>query len=518
MFELLLSGFATILEPGNFIYLLAGVTAGLILGAIPGLTATMAIALIIPLTYYMNPVQAFTMIMGAFNGGTFGGSISAVLIGTPGTPAAAATVADGFRLALKGQGGKAIKMALYASVTGCLFSCIVLVSVAEPIARYALNFGPPEYTVLMIFSLTIIGSASGESVIKGMIGGVLGLLFGIVGLDLFMSVPRFTFGISYLSGGIDLIVMLIGSLAFSEILIQIESVARGKTTGHLPPPAQKSDSHLLFSEYRANFKTILRSSFLGCGIGALPGLGSTLAAYVGYDMAKRNSKHPEKFGTGTLEGVAAAEAANNAVCGANLIPLLALGVPGDAVAAILIGAFMIQGLTPGPLIFREAPDVVAGLYAGLILSNLLLVAVTYMFVRVFTRIGQLKTTIIFPCVIAFCFIGVYGMGQNSVDLWVMLVFAVIGYLMVKFSYYPATMMIGFILSPLFEENFRQSLILSKNSYAIFFQSYISIFFWLITAYSLFTILRGKYRRERERVKMEELAGIAQQPDESPGNA
>ena len=518
MFELLLSGFATILEPSNFIYLLVGVTAGLILGAIPGLTATMAIALIIPLTYYMNPVQAFTMIMGAFNGGTFGGSISAVLIGTPGTPAAAATVADGFRLALKGQGGKAIKMALYASVTGCLFSCIVLISVAEPIARYALNFGPPEYTVLMVFSLTIIGSASGESIIKGMIGGVFGLLFGIVGLDLFMSVPRFTFGISYLSGGINLIVMLIGSLAFSEILIQIESVARGKTTGHLPPPSKKSDSYLLFSEYIANFKTILRSSFLGCGIGALPGLGSTLAAYVGYDMAKRNSKKPEEFGTGTLEGVAAAEAANNAVCGANLIPLLALGVPGDAVAAILIGAFMIQGLTPGPLIFREAPDVVAGLYAGLILSNLLLVVVTYAFVRVFTRIGQLKTTIIFPCVIAFCFIGVYGMGQNSVDLWVMLVFAVIGYFMAKFNYYPATMMIGFILSPLFEENFRQSLIISKHSYAIFFQSYICIFFWLITAYSLYTILRAKHRRMKEAELLEEMAEVADtQPVEKTTN-
>jgi putative tricarboxylic transport membrane protein len=496
MLEMLFSGFATILEPHNFVFLLLGVSFGIILGSIPGLTATMAIALVIPLTYYMNPVQAFTMIMGAYNGGTFGGSISAILIGTPGTPAAAATVADGFRLGLAGKGGKAIKMALYASVSGCLFSCIVLILVAAPIARYALQFGPAEYTVLMVFSLTIIGSASGDSIIKGMIGGILGLLFGTVGLDLFMSTPRFTFGINYLSGGINLIVMLIGTLAFSEILIQVESVARGKVSGHLPPPAQKSDRSLSFREYKENFRTILRSSFLGCGIGALPGLGSTLAAYIGYDMARRNSKHPEKFGTGHLEGVAAAEAANNAVCGANLIPLLSLGVPGDAVAAILIGAFMIQGLTPGPLIFREAPDVVAGLYAGLILSNLLLLAITYIFTPAFTRLGQLPTTLIFPAVIGFCFIGVYGMGQNSVDLWIMLFFAVIGYFMSKFSYYPATLMIGFILSPLFEENFRQALILSKGSYGIFFNSYICIFFWLITAYSLFAILRGRFRRKK----------------------
>ncbi len=511
MFELLFSGFVTILDPHNFIFLLVGVSSGIILGAIPGLTATMAIALIIPLTYYMSPVQAFTMIMGAYNGGTFGGSISAILIGTPGTPAAAATVADGFKLALAGKGGKAIRMALFASAAGCLFSCIVLITIAEPIARYALKFGPAEYTVLMVFSLTIIGSASGDSIIKGMIGGILGLFFGIVGLDLFLSVPRFTFGITYLSSGINLIVMLIGALAFSEILIQLESVARGKTSGHLPPPSQKSDAYLSLAELCAHIRTIFRSACIGCGIGALPGLGSTLAAYVGYDMAKRNSKHPEQYGTGILDGVAAAEAANNAVCGANLIPLLALGVPGDAVAAILIGAFMIQGLTPGPLIFREAPDVVAGLYAGLILSNLLLIVVTFMFIRGFTRIGQLKTTIIFPAVIAFCFIGVYGLGQNSVDLWIMLFFAVIGYFMAKFNYSPATMMIGFILSPLFEENFRQALILSKGGYGIFFSSYICIFFWLITVYSLFTILRARFRKNKEEKALE-------QPEERPAPA
>ncbi len=505
MFELLLSGFVTILEPHNFIFLLMGVGVGIVLGAIPGLTATMAIALIIPATYYMSPVQAFTMIMGAFNGGTFGGSISAILIGTPGTPAAAATVADGFKLALAGKAGKAIRMALFASVCGCLFSCVVLITVAEPIARYALKFGPAEYAVLMVFSLTIIGSASGDSIIKGMIGGILGLFFGIVGLDLFLSTPRFTFGVSYLSGGINLIVMLIGALAFSEILIQIESVARGKTSGHLPPPSHKSDSQLSLKEFLAHGRTIFRSACIGCGIGALPGLGSTLAAYVGYDMAKRNSKHPEQYGSGVLDGVAAAEAANNAVCGANIIPLLALGIPGDAVAAILIGAFMIQGLTPGPLIFREAPDVVAGLYAGIILSNLLMIVLTFAFLRVFTKIGQLKTTIIFPAVIAFCFIGVYGLGQNSVDLWIMLLFAVIGYFLAKFRYPPATMMIGFILSPLFEENFRQALIISKGSYGIFFSSYICIFFWLITAYSLYTILRSRYRKYKEE-KMQEEAG------------
>jgi putative tricarboxylic transport membrane protein len=237
MFELLLGGFATVLTtPSILLSLTIGVVVGTILGSIPGLTATMAIALIIPLTFYMDPVQSLSMLIGAYNGGTFGGRISAVLLGTPGTPAAAATVADGFKLGLQGKGAKAIKMALFASVSGCLFSCVMLVMVAEPIARYALKFGPAEYTVLMVFSLTIIGSASGKSMIKGFVGGLLGLLFGMVGLDSIASVTRFTFGTSSLASGIDLIVMLIGSLALSEVLVQVESVARGKVDAHLPPP------------------------------------------------------------------------------------------------------------------------------------------------------------------------------------------------------------------------------------------------------------------------------------------
>lgn len=494
MVELLFSGFVTILEPGNLIYLIVGVTAGVILGAIPGLTATMAIALVIPLTYYMTPVQSFSMLMGAYNGGCFGGSISAILIGTPGTPNAAATVPDGSRLALEGKGGKAIQTALFSSVSGCLFSCIVLILIAEPIARYALKFGPAEYTMLMVFSLTIIGSASGSNVIKGCIGGLVGILFGTVGMDIVTSTPRFNFGVPFLASGINLVVLLIGALACSEIFNHIESIAAGKLTGHLPPPKDKSDSRLSFKEYRSIFKTIARSSVIGCGIGALPGLGPTLASYVGYDMAKRGSKHPEKFGQGSIEGVAAAEAAGNAVCGANLIPLLSLGVPGDAVAAIMIGAFLIQGLTPGPMVFREAPDVIMSLYAGLIISNLLLIVVTFCIYRGMTKLSQLETTLIFPVIFCFCFVGVYAMNQNSTDLWIMLFFAVVGYIMTKFDYPVATMMIGFILSPLFEENFRQALVISEGGFGIFFSSPITLVLWAATIYSIYVI--GKARRKQ----------------------
>jgi putative tricarboxylic transport membrane protein len=490
--ELLLTGFVNVLTtPTTLLFLIGGVVLGIVLGAIPGLTATMAIALIIPLTFYMDPVQSLSMLIGAYNGGTFGGSISAVLLGAPGTPAAAATVADGFSLGMQGKAGKAIKMALTASITGCLFSCVMLIMIAEPIARYALKFGPAEYTVLMIFSLTIIGSAAGKSITKGVIGGLMGLLVGVVGLDPIASVPRFTFGSISLSSGIDLIVMLIGSLSLSEILVQVESVARGKVDAYLPPPSCPEDDKLSWSEYWGNIKTIMRSAVIGCGIGALPGLGPTLAAYIGYDMAKRNSKNPELFGKGALEGVAAAETANNAVCGANLIPLLALGVPGDTMAAIMIGAFMIQGLTPGPLVFREAPHVIAGLYAGLILSNLIMYLVVIKTYRVFTKVSQLPTTIIFPLVFIFCVIGVYALNQNISDLWIMFMFAVVGYVMVKFDYSPATMMIGFILSPLLEVNFRQALLISGQSVSIFFSTPITWFFWAITFYSLYVIQKSR---------------------------
>ncbi|MBS7525270.1 tripartite tricarboxylate transporter permease [Fusibacter paucivorans] len=504
MFLLLLQGFGDIvLNIHNLIFLIGGVALGLIMGAIPGLTSTMAIALIIPLTFYITPVQSLVMLLGAYNGGIFGGSLSAILLATPGTPASAATAADGFKLALQGKAGKAIKMAITSSIFGCLFSSIVLIIIAEPIARYALKFGPGEYTVLMIFSLTIIASAAGKSVIKGLIGGILGLLFGMVGLDPIYSVPRFTFGIPYLGSGLSLVVMLIGSLAVSEIFRQIESVSMGRVSAHLPPPTCREDDRLSFSEMKQSFKSMMRSALIGCGIGSLPGLGPTLAAYIGYDMAKRNSKNPDLFGEGSLEGIAAAETANNAVCGANLIPLLALGVPGDTVAAILIGAFMIQGLTPGPLIFREAPELVYSIYAGLILSNIVLFIIVMLTHKGFSRIARLETTIIYPVVLMFCIVGVYALNQSIFDIWIMMMFAIIGYIMVKFDFSPATMMIGFILSPIFELNLRQALLISNNQLSIFFSTPITWVFWLITLYSVYNILNRK-RKERQREKQQAI--------------
>lgn len=484
-------GFLAVLQPENIIYIFGGVFIGMVLGAIPGLTATMAIALVIPLTYYMTPTQSLIMLLSAYNAGTFGGSLSAVLIGTPGTPAAAATVADGYAMAKQGKAGKAIKTALFSSVFGCMFSSIVLILVAQPIAKYALKFGPAEYTILMIFSLSIIASAAGRSMAKGLLAGCLGLLFGCVGMDTSYTIPRLTFGILKLSSGIDLVVMLIGALALGEILKQVETVADGNTSAHLPPTTNKDDDRFNRHDFKRCIKHWLESSVIGCIIGALPGLGPALACYVGYDAGKRSSKHPEEFGKGSIEGVASAEAANNAVCGANMIPLLSLGVPGDTGAALLIGAFLVQGLTPGPLVFTESPQTVYNVYAGLIICNLVLAIIALATWRAFKKICSLETTIIFPCVLMFCVVGVYALNSSLTDVWVMLFFGVIGYLLSKFNFPIAPLLIGFILSPLFEKNFRRALILNNGDFGIFFSSALCWIFWVITFLSVFYILRSK---------------------------
>lgn len=486
-------GFLDVLQFSNLIYLFGGVLIGMVLGAIPGLTATMAIALIIPLTYYLTPTQSLIMLLAAYNAGTFGGSISAILIGTPGTPAAAATVADGYSLAKMGQAGKAVKGALFSSAFGCLFSSIVLILIAQPIAKYALKFGPAEYTILMIFSLSIIASASGRSLAKGLLAGCIGLLFGTIGMDPAYTIPRLTFKVLKLSSGIDLVVMLIGALALGEILKQVESIASGHTSAHLPPMKTKEDRNFTRSDLKVSFGHWLRSSVLGCCIGALPGLGPALACYIGYDVGKKTSKHPEKFGKGSIEGVAAAEAANNAVCGANMIPLLSLGVPGDTGAALLIGAFMVQGLTPGPLVFTESPQTVYNVYAGLILCNLALIIVALLTWKAFTKICSLETTLIFPCVLMFCIVGVYALNSSLTDVWIMLFFGVVGYLLQTFKFPIAPLLIGFILSPLFEKNFRRALQLNDGNYGVFFSSPLCWIFWIVTVLAVFFIIRGKIK-------------------------
>lgn len=486
---------ANLFTPDHMLLLLGGVSVGMILGAIPGLSATMGIALIIPFTLSMEPVPALLMMMGAYKGGIYGGSVAAILLKAPGTSAASATVADGYALAKQGKGLKALKVSLVASVVGDTFSDIVLILSAAQLAKVALQFGAVEYTIVAILALTIIGSASGKSLLKGMFAASAGLAVALIGLDPTSGVPRLSFGVIEFYGGIHLLPMLIGLLIISEIIIQIEQ-SKNVAAPHLPKASSPDDSRITREDAKLMVRPVIGGSVIGTIIGIIPGLGPTLGAFLGYDNAWRFAKKPKLFGKGSIEGISGAESGNNAVSGANLIPLLGLGIPGDIEAAILVGAFLIHGLSPGPLIFQEAPDVVYGIYVGLLFANAALLVIGWRLIPAFVRAARIRVSLLFPVVLVMSLVGAYSFQQSVFDVGLALVFAVIGYLMAKLSIPKTSFLIGFILASLLEDNFRRSLQLSDGAYSTFFSSGLGNFLWLVAAASVASAFL-KFRKSKK---------------------
>ncbi|RLA82013.1 MAG: C4-dicarboxylate ABC transporter permease, partial [Deltaproteobacteria bacterium] len=465
----------------NVMFALLGVAVGIFVGAIPGLTVTMATALMVPLTFQMDPIPAIAMLLGVYKGGMFGGSISAILINAPGTPAASATALDGFPMAQKGQALKALKMALYSSVTADTLSDIVLILVAPPLASLALRFGPPEIFSLVVFSLTIIAAVSGGSLLKGLVAATLGVLFATVGMDPVAGTSRFTFGYVEMLKGIGLLPMLIGLFAVSEVLIRVEAPLKeimGKSL--LKDSDRPEDRGVSWAEFRRCLKTILRGTALGTFLGAIPGIGSTITAFLNYGMAQRSSKHPERFGKGELEGVAAAESGNSAVCGATLIPLLSLGIPGDIVTAVLLGAFMIQGIAPGPTMFQEHGRIIYALFVGLMVCNLGNLLIGSFSVRAARNVLRIPQRILYPVILLLCFVGTYAIDNSLFDVQAMLFFGVLGYVMRKFDYPLAPLLIAFVLGPMLENALRQALIMSDGNVGIFISRPISLGFLVLT--------------------------------------
>ncbi|NIS69557.1 MAG: hypothetical protein GTO12_11580 [Proteobacteria bacterium] len=471
----------------NILAVFIGVTAGIFIGAIPGLTATMSVALLVPITFKMNPVAGLAMLIGVYKGGIYGGSITAILINTPGTPAAAATALDGYPLAKKGKGLKALKMAIYASVMADTFSDIVLILVAAPLAIIALKLGPPELTTLLILALTIVALVSGKSLVKGLLVASLGLLFSSVGMDFMTGTTRFAFGSLEMTKGLPLIPVLIGLFAIPEILVQVEEKVRGAESVVLKRSLRAEDNRVDFQELKGCSKTIFRSAIVGTFIGAIPGIGSVISSFISYGMAKRGSKNPEEFGAGSLEGVAAAEAGNNAVCGATLIPLLTLGIPGDSVTAVMLGAFLIQGLVPGPELIGKHPDVIYGIFVALIIGNIANFMIANAGIRLFARVASISKNIVFPIVSILCVVGSYAIQNSLFDVKTMLFFGILGYCMRKLDFPIPPFLIAFILGPMVEEPLRQSLVVSGGSFAIFFSSPISLTFIILTGLSIFTL-------------------------------
>lgn len=480
-----LAGLSLVGNMDAFLSLFIGIVVGVIGGAIPGLSATMAVALTLPFTFAMAPINGILLLLGVYKGGIFGGSIPAILIKTPGTPASSATVLDGHPLAEKGEAGKALGMALWASCTADFVSNLALILLAGWLASFALKFGPPEFFALILFSLTIIAGVSGKSLLRGALSALGGLLLATVGLDLVYGTNRFTFGDPNLMGGLNFIAVLIGLFAIPEVIAMAWD-----PTSHLGKTRSLGKSWVTFLEYKNSLKSIIRGSLIGVFLGSIPGIGAAPSAFLSYSEARRRSKNKENFGKGELEGVAAAEAGNNGVAGATLIPLLALGIPGDVITAIIIGAFMIHGLQPGPMMFIMNVDIIYGLFIGLIVSSLMLFIVGSIAIHGFKFVADVPKRILMPAVLILCIFGVYAVNNNLFDVGVMFVMGWVGYLMRSAKIPAAPFLIGFILGPLLEDNFRQAILMSGGDISIFVRGPITWMFWTLTIIAIFSIRRG----------------------------
>lgn len=461
----LAAGFSLILDPAVIGVALAGLLAGILVGGLPGLTATMAVAVLAPFTFMMDTLIGLPFLLGVYKGAIYAGSIPAILINTPGTAAAAATAADGNAMARSGRARQALEISLYASVIADLIATIVLIAVAAPLASIAIKVGSPEFTLLYAIALTMVAAVSGQDMLKGMIAAVLGVMISLIGLDPMSGAQRYTFDTTLLLGGISLIPLLIGMFALSEILIRAEDQLKGRRPGSID--AKGASQGLSLSGLKRLMPTILRSTGIGTALGSLPGLGAEISCWVAYGVAKRTSKTPEAFGKGAPEGVAAAEAGNNAVCPAALIPMTVFGIPGDTITAVLLGAFMAQGLMPGPLMFARDAETVYAIFAFLLVSNVMLLFVGLWAIRYMQRIVLIPNALLYPAVAAFCFAGAFAVNNTGFDIVIMLVGGIAGYAMRKTGMPIAPFVIGMLLAPGLENSLRQSLTASRGSLLIF---------------------------------------------------
>ncbi len=451
--DMFLSAFLSGFTPSVLLFVAAGVAVGIVVGAIPGLGGGMAIAIATPLTFTMPPVMAIGFLLGIMKGANYGGSLSSVLLNTPGDAAAVATTFDGYPMAQQGRGMKAIKMSLFASVFGDIATTLLLIMVAGPIAGVALKLGPSEMGALVIFALTIIAALESASLCKGILAAALGMLISTVGLDPVGGNPRLTLGIYQLEGGIRLIAMAIGTMAMAELIIQSEKKPDpecGNAAAMVSFSDRPEDRDLSFGEFIRHWKTLLRSTGIGAGIGALPGIGAAVAGFLAYGTAKSASDDPDSYGKGNIDGVAAPESANSAVVSASLIPLLTLGIPGSVMAAMLIGAFMIQGVTPGPLMYENQPEMIYGIYGTLISGNLLLLVIGLFSIRYITRVLCVPAVYLMPCIMFVCMLGAYMETGTVFPVVSMGALAIFGYFLKKLRFSFVCVIVGFILGPLLE--------------------------------------------------------------------
>jgi putative tricarboxylic transport membrane protein len=484
-----LYGFQVALQPVNLIYCFLGVLIGTLVGVLPGLGPAAAIALLLPATFQTNPVAATIMLAGIYYGAMYGGSTTSILVNIPGEAASVVTCLDGYKMAQKGRAGPALGIAAFGSFIAGTFGVIALTLLGPILSGVALKFGPPEYFSLMIVGITVLTYLSSGSMIKSLMMATLGLILGGVGMDAISGKYRFTYGFQTLADGVGLVPLVMGLFGVSEVLENLEKefkrdILVAKVSGLFPTA----------EDWKVSIGSILRGTGLGFFLGLIPGGGAIVASFASYAIEKKVAKHPEEFGQGAIQGVAGPEAANNAAASGNFIPLLTLGIPCNAVMAILLGALMIHGLQPGPLLMSKAPDLFWGTIVSMYIGNGMLLVLNLPLIGLWVKVLKIPYFLLYPLILLFCLIGAYSLQNNAGDVVLMLVFGVVGYLMRKFQYDGAPLILAAVLGPLLEEAFRQSLMLSHGDFSIFVSRPISLSF-LAVAVILLVIPVITKRRE-----------------------
>lgn len=480
----------TLSDPSLMGMSVLGTLLGIMMGCLPGISSTMSLAILLPVTYAMHPQSAMVFLMAVFSASVYGGSISAILINIPGTPGAIVTQLEGYPMTRKGKAGEALTYSLFASTIGGIIGLIVLILIAPLVARAAMQFRSPEFAMATVFGLTMLAYSTPGSTFRGILSGAIGLLCGMVGFDVVTDVSRFDFGSSALQAGIDLVPLTVGLFGLAEVIRGIEkgvALDNGNMTlGKLMPP---------FGKLLRLWKTVLRGSMLGAIIGAIPAAGSAIAVAVSYAQEQRLSKHPEEFGSGVPEGIAGPEAANNACVGGALIPMMTLGIPGDTMTAVLMGALLIHGLRPGPLLFAERPEFVIGVYVALFFALIFTLLFGFLLVRQFVKLMRTPSYILLVIITLLCVVGAFAIRNTAADVYMMISFGVIGYIMSKLEIPVAPLAFGLILGPILEENLRRSLIISDGSWTVFVERPIACVMLLLSVGALsYPILWSKVRQ------------------------
>jgi putative tricarboxylic transport membrane protein len=467
----ILNGFSVCMQPINLWYTFVGVFIGTIIGVLPGIGPSAGIALLIPVTYGMNPTSALIMMCGIYYGTKYGGSTTAILIRTPGEAASVMTSLDGYAMAQKGRAGAALAVSAIGSFIAGTIGVVALTLFALPLASMALKFGPAEYFCLMLFAMTAVSSLTGKSPAKGMLATILGLMIATIGIDLQSGQPRYTMGVAEFQDGVGFIVVVVGLFAMAEVFRGLEEVHKGTA-----PDMIKISGKLWLTkeEWQRSIGPIWRGGIIGFVIGVLPGAGGTIASIMSYTTEKRLSKHPEEFGKGAIEGVAGPESANNSDTAGALVPLLTLGVPGGGATAVLMGAFIMYGIQPGPLLFEKRPDLVWGLVDSMYIGNIMLLILNLPLIGLFVRLLYIPVAILYPLIVAISVIGTYAINGSMLDLYMILFFGVVGYVFDKVDIPVAPLVLSLVLGGIMEQSFRQAMTISGADPSIFVKSGISV--------------------------------------------